>query len=178
MTINWRKEMAVDESVIDEDHKLLIEIVNTFEAAIDRKLAPETVDQGLKLLKHYTVEHFRREEELQRSVQYPFYDAHAREHRDVIKKLDGIIAHRRSAASRADIVDVAREILALLKDWLVNHIIQSDLRMRPYVAQMKAHHQAMRSLRQQPNPCAPARPNVQAAPLSASLIPPRRTSAA
>ena len=171
MSIQWRKEMAVDESVIDEDHKLLIEIVNSFEAAISRKLAPETIDQGLKLLKHYTVEHFRREEELQRAAQYPFFDAHAREHRDVIKKLDNIVAHRRAAATRADISDVAKEIINLLKDWLVNHIIQSDLRMRPYVAQMKNHRQTMRSLKQQNNPCAPARPNVQAAPLSSPTAP-------
>ncbi|MEI6557347.1 MAG: bacteriohemerythrin [Rhodospirillaceae bacterium] len=178
MTIQWRKEMAVDDSVIDEDHKLLIEIVNTFEAAINRKLAADTIDQGLKLLKHYTVEHFRREEELQRSAQYPFFEAHAREHRDVIKKLDGIIAHRRTAANRADISVVAREIIDLLKDWLVHHIIQSDLRMRPYVAQMKAHRQTMRSLKQPSSPCAPARPNVQAAPLSSPLSPTKRFSAA
>ena len=176
MSIQWRKEMAVDESVIDEDHKLLIEIVNSFEAAISRKLAPETIDQGLKLLKHYTVEHFRREEELQRAAQYPFFDAHAREHRDVIKKLDNIVAHRRAAATRADISDVAKEIINLLKDWLVNHIIQSDLRMRPYVAQMKNLRQTMRSLKQQNNPCAPARPNVQAAPLSSPTAPATTTT--
>lgn len=158
MTIQWRKEMTVDESVIDEDHKLLIEIVNTFEAALNRKLSTETIDQGLKLLKHYAVEHFRREEELQRAVQYPFLDAHCREHRDLVKKLDAIVAHRRAASSRADIADLAKEIVTLVKEWLVSHILQTDLRMRPYVAQMKPHRQKLKSLGQQSAtaPCAPA----------------------
>lgn len=157
MTIQWRKEMTVDESVIDEDHKLLIEIVNTFEMALNRKISPETVDQGLKLLKHYAIEHFRREEELQRAVQYPFLDAHCREHRDLIKRLDSIIAHRKTAATRSDIVEVAQQIVALVKEWLVYHILQTDLRMRPYVAEMKPHRQKFRALRTAaPPPCAPA----------------------
>ena len=171
MSIQWRKEMAVDDSVIDEDHKLLIEIVNTFEAAISRKLAPETIDQGLKLLKHYTVEHFRREEELQRAAQYPFFVAHAHEHRDVIKKLDAIAAHRQSAATKADIAVVAKEVIDLLKDWLVHHIIQSDMRMRPYVAEMMIHRQSMRSLKHSSNPCAPTQGGtLHAAPLSSAAV--------
>jgi len=159
MAIQWRQEMAIDDSVIDEDHKLLIEIVNTFEVALSRKLAPATVDQGLKLLKHYALEHFRREEELQRSVQFPFADAHAREHRDLVKKLGSIIAHRTAAHSRVDIADVTREILDLLKEWLVSHILQTDLRMRPYVAQMKPYRQKLGSLRSQSAtaPCAPSK---------------------
>jgi len=160
MTIQWRQEMAIDDSVIDEDHKLLIEIVNTFEVALSRKLAPETIDQGLKLLKHYALEHFKREEELQRAVQYPFFEAHSREHRDLVKKLGAIIAHRTAAHSKIDMADVAKEILDLLKEWLVCHILQTDLRMRPYVAQMKPYRQKMGSLRGRQSataPCAPSK---------------------
>jgi len=176
MTIQWRKEMTVDESVIDEDHKLLIEIVNTFEVALGRKIAPETIDQGLKLLKHYAIEHFRREEELQRAVQYPFLDAHCREHRDLVKRLDAIATHRRAATTRGDIVEVATEIVTLIKEWLVHHILQTDLRMRPYVAAMKPHRQKMKSLGQHSAtaPCAPAAPVGGGAPPA----PAKRPSAA
>ena len=159
MGIQCRQDMAIDESVIDEDHKLLIEIVNTFEVALTRKLAPQTVDHGLKLLRHYALEHFRREEELQRAVQYPFAEAHAREHRDLVKKLGAIIAHRTAAASKVDIAEVATEILDLLKEWLVCHILQTDLRMRPYVAEMKPYRQKLGSLRNHSAkaPCAPSK---------------------
>ena len=38
MPIQWRKEMAVDEATIDEDHRFLIDIVNKFEVAISVSL--------------------------------------------------------------------------------------------------------------------------------------------
>ena len=146
MAVHWRKEMSVDDSVIDEDHKLLICLVNDFETLINRKLTMVALDRSLTLLKHYAIEHFRREEGLQRAVQYPFYQAHACEHRDLIKKLDVIIAHRRTAESDYNLAVVAREILELLKEWLISHILHTDLRMKHYVARMKPYRQRMATL--------------------------------
>ena len=143
MPIQWRKEMAVDEAIIDEDHRFLIDIVNKFEAAVSRKCDKATIDIGLKSLKHYSLEHFKREEDLQRAAQYTFCDAHSHEHRDLIKKLDAIIAHYRSASTGTDVESVSKELGELLRDWLVKHIIQSDLRMRPFVAKMKARRENM-----------------------------------
>ena len=152
MTILWRREMAVDGSVIDEDHKLLIEFINSFELTLTRKPGPGDIERSLRVLKDYAAEHFGREEELQRVSQYPFYDAHAREHRDLIKKLDGIIDHHKMAASRSDVSTVTNELIGLLKDWLVHHIIQSDLRMRPYVEKMKGRCQTMPALKRTGRP--------------------------
>ncbi len=146
MAIQWRKEMSVDGSIIDEDHKALIDLVNAFEAIINQKPTMRALDQSLSRLMLYSVEHFKGEEELQRAVHYPFHQAHAREHYDLVKKLEAIIAHRGAAQSGYDITVVARETLELLKEWLVSHILHTDLRMRPYVAQMKPYRQSMTTL--------------------------------
>jgi len=137
------KEMAVDKVIIDEDHRFLIDIVNKFEVALSRRYDKGTIEIGLKSLKHYSLEHFKREEELQRAAQYTFCDAHSHEHRDLIKKLDAITAHYRSVSTGTDIESVSKELSELLRDWLVKHIIQSDLRMRPFVAKMKARREGM-----------------------------------
>ena len=147
MAIQWRKEMVVDEAIIDEDHKFLIDIVNNFEAALNRRVDKITIEDGLKALKHYSLQHFKREEELQRLAQYTFCDAHAHEHKDLIKKLDAIADHYQKSSSATDVVSVSKEISDLLRDWLVKHIIQSDLRMLPFVAKMKAHRQNMPSMK-------------------------------
>ena len=147
MPIQWRKEMAVDEAIIDEDHRFLIDIVNKFEAAISRRCDKCTIDVGLKSLKHYSLEHFKREEDLQRAAQYTFYDAHSHEHRDLIKKLDGIIVRYHSASTGTDVEFVSKELSELLRDWLVKHIIQSDLRMRPFVTKMKVRREKMSPMR-------------------------------
>ena len=59
MAIQWRKEMVVDEAIIDEDHKFLIDIVNNFEAALNRRVDKITIEDGLKALKHYSLQHFK-----------------------------------------------------------------------------------------------------------------------
>jgi hemerythrin len=138
--------MSVDDSVIDDDHKVLIDLVNAIEGAVNKKLTVAALDRSLMLLKHYALEHFKREEALQRAVHYPFYQAHACEHRDLVKRLEAIIAHRGAAQSGYEITVVAREILDLLKEWLIEHILHTDLRMRPYVAQMRPYRQRMTTL--------------------------------
>ncbi len=150
MPVQWRKEMAVDDALIDEDHKLLIEQVNNFEVMIRDKVTRESIEWSLERLKHYAVEHFRREEELQRAIQYPFYQAHAHEHRDLVKKLVGIIAHCTAVAHADEVPKVADETFGLLKEWLISHILHTDLRMRPYVTRMKPHLQRMAALRDSP----------------------------
>ncbi len=149
MPILWRKEMSVDASTIDDDHKLLIDLINSFEAVINQNPTIAALDRHLLQLRHYSIEHFKREEALQRAVHYPFYQAHAREHSDLVNRLETIIAHRTAARSGRDLTVVSREILALLKEWLVEHILRTDLRMRPYVAQMKAHQRKMAALTDQ-----------------------------
>ena len=67
----------------------------------------------------------------------------------MVNRLETIIAHRSAARSGRDLTVVSREILALLKEWLVEHILRTDLRMRPYVAQMKAHQRKMAALMDQ-----------------------------
>ncbi len=146
MPIQWRKEMSVDSAAIDEDHRLLIDLVNAVETVIEQKTTVADLDRSLLRLRHYSLEHFKREEALQRSVHYPFHQAHAREHADLVNRLEAIIARRSAARSGRDMTLVAQEILVLLKEWLINHILHADLRMRPYVSQMKAHHQRLAAL--------------------------------
>ena len=133
MPIEWRTEMTVDNGIIDDDHKFLIKTINTFETVINKKMDYLIVNKGLKLLKHYTIVHFQREEELQLHAQYLYYDAHIKEHKDLIKKLDTIIIKY----EKNETIN-SKFIMEFLKDWLIEHIINSDLRMKPYVSKMRS----------------------------------------
>ena len=129
--------MAIDGSVIDEDHMVLIELINAFEELINRKI---TIDETISIftaLKKYAAEHFRREEKLMRLIHYPFYDAHVHEHQDIINKLDQLYYSVKAAKLNSDIIPIIRNIVDSLHDWFINHTIQCDLRMRTYVEEMK-----------------------------------------
>ena len=134
MPIQWRNELSIDKGFIDRDHQHLIEIVNRFEREIESEDGKTTLLHALGDLKLYVREHFRREEVFQEEVCYPFRARHAAEHRELECRLDTVITHFKAAVARGAYKPVAREAAGLLRDWLVEHIIKSDLRLRDHIA--------------------------------------------
>jgi len=130
--------MCVGEETIDADHKHLVDLINAFEVAISGTIDHKKVARVLLGLVEYTGEHFAREEELQLAIRYPYYESHRRSHRDVLKKLSEIVAEYTKAGNGPGRDRMVRDLANFLKEWLVDHIIQSDLRMKPYVLQMQA----------------------------------------
>jgi len=137
MAIAWRKEMAVDGGAIDDDHRTLIDIVNEFGATDFTVTGLELLHTILDELDEYTKIHFAREEQLQAAVLYPYRDAHHHEHQELIHRLASI-RNMLGAASIGNSAarQVQVEMSALLHDWLVEHIIKSDLRMAPNAGAM------------------------------------------
>jgi len=147
MAISWRDELAVDAGVIDDDHKHLIEIVNQFTDLVAGSFQRQALLAVARELWEYTHVHFQREEELQRRVQYPFLVAHKHEHEDLMRRLEMILDELYDAGSIHRMQTIGRELAELLKRWLVDHIIHSDRRMRPYVEQMRQHAAQMNRLK-------------------------------
>lgn len=141
MSIAWRDAMSVGDATVDADHKHLIDLINAFETAIQGDIDHKRVARVLLGLVEYTGQHFAREEELQLSIRYPYHDSHRRAHRDVLKQLSGIVSEYTVAPDGPERDAMIRTLSTFLKEWLVDHIIQSDLRMKPYVAQMQRMQQ-------------------------------------
>lgn len=119
--------------MIDDGHKRLIDMMNQFEDAVGKNpVDHQTVREVLLGLVDYTREYFSHEEELQRSIHYPFYASHCRAHREVLRKLATIFAAY-AQAQGAERNHIIRGITDFLKEWLVDHIIREDLRMKPYI---------------------------------------------
>lgn len=138
MSIAWRDAMSVGEEMVDSDHKHLLDLINAFEIAIAGKIDHKKVARVLLGLVEYTGEHFAREEELQLAIRYPYHESHRRAHRDVLRKLSDIVGEYTKATEGPVRDRMVRDLANFLKEWLVDHIIQSDLRMKPYVLQMQA----------------------------------------
>lgn len=138
MSITWREAMEVGDASVDADHKHLVDLINDFEVAIKGKINHKQIAKVLLELVDYTGEHFKREEELQLKVRYPYYDSHRRSHRDVLKHLTeymGVYVATPLGPQRDAMI---RDLAGFLREWLVDHIIQSDLRMKPFVQHMQA----------------------------------------
>lgn len=149
MSIEWRQSMCVGEPTVDADHKHLVDLINDFEVAISGKIDHRLVVRVLIGLVEYTGQHFAREEEIQMKIRYPFFESHRKQHRDVLKKLQHVL-HEYSEAHGEIRDSMIRELTKFLKEWLVDHIIESDLRMKPYVLKMQNEQKEAAKRRRRP----------------------------
>ncbi|HIJ37839.1 MAG TPA: hemerythrin family protein [Rhodospirillaceae bacterium] len=124
--------MSVGIEEIDSDHQHLISIINEF--ITTAKENSGVVDQAtlkniLDKLKKYTAEHFAREEEMQKKVQYLGLEDNQRQHAILTKTLyefiDNFFGGR--LGNQAEATD---KINAFLRRWLVDHIVKTDMKMR------------------------------------------------
>ncbi len=129
MAIQWRDSMSVSNTKIDEDHKRLIGFLNSMEKHLENPEDTVPILKTLAQLKIYTIEHFQREEILQLRVRYPKAAEHKRIHQSLVKELDAIIVSVKAKGGAATKTD---EISTLLRNWLINHVLQEDLPMKPY----------------------------------------------
>lgn len=169
MKIQWRDEMAIDHGLIDNDHKYLISIMNEFCETDPGDGSPDHLVSILSKLNSYTTIHFRREEALQRAAHYSYVDAHHHEHGDLLRALYGInqslFSLNAPVAEDPEDIDMPpgapdpatpagrvfrahRRVAKFLHHWLIDHIIKSDLRMKPYAEAMAPTARGMKPLKQ------------------------------
>lgn len=112
----WSDNLSVDIDLIDDQHKVLIQLINDS----SQMILDQDFDKGREVLRElhkYTDTHFSEEEELFRRSSYPHVDKHLKEHIFFIKKLDDFEQN----ISNNDI-SVSLNILEFLKNWLFYHI--------------------------------------------------------
>jgi hemerythrin len=126
MNIEWRDQLSVGNDLIDDDHKSLIEIINQAGKALKQKnLAVLT--EALDSLQHYSALHFTLEEQIARAVGYDKSDTLHESHGSLLERLSQL---KHEIGTEWD--DVASEHFgALLRDWLINHVIKEDMLMKP-----------------------------------------------
>jgi pilus assembly protein FimV len=126
--IQWKDSLSVGVSAIDEDHKVLVDLINQLHQAVGGVEERPVVGSVINSLVDYTVYHFSREERVQAAAGYPGLPEHHRLHEDL--KATALDYQRRYQADPAS-VDV-NELHAFLRRWLVQHIMQEDKAFAPY----------------------------------------------
>lgn len=119
--VNWTDELSVHVSVIDEQHKKLVGILNDIYDAMQLGQGAAIVSKILDNLVEYTIVHFSAEEKYMKEFNFKEYAAHKLEHEnlvDQVKKFQADLA--------AGKVFISIEIMNFLRDWLSNHILVTD----------------------------------------------------
>lgn len=124
----WSRTLSVGMPAIDEQHHWLVDTMND----LHTELASHEPDRAvigkvLEGLMDYTVNHFVAEEVLFQRYGYPHAAAHKALHDQFTKKVMHMLTEHEGGRS------LGGEVVELLKEWLVKHIMGADKVYVPYL---------------------------------------------
>lgn len=136
MPIVWRDALSVDRGAIDDDHRQLIELINSVERTVTEDRSLRELQGNLDQLDRYTRQHFSREEEIMIACRYTRYDEHKVFHLKLMEELAEVakpiraIGNGDAATGKSLPGDDIAKLAELLRHWLLDHIIKEDLKLK------------------------------------------------
>ena len=129
LKVEWSDAIATGHLATDNQHKMLVDIINELAEAIETEQTASKMGKILNLLQYYTEWHFEREELCMERVQCPMKEKNKSAHCLFLKKLRQFKTDYRTTPSH----EFARKLYAELVDWLVGHIQGIDAAgLKPY----------------------------------------------
>lgn len=126
--IEWSDDLSIGIPEIDEQHKVLVELLNNLHSAIVHRKAKDEIGETLDHLIEYTRVHFATEESVMNLFKYPEFEEHRKEHQKLIDEVADL-KQRYDAGTQ----NLTMELLHFLKTWLQNHIIYSDKKAGDFI---------------------------------------------
>ncbi len=126
--LEWDSSFSVNVELIDEQHKMLVQMINNLYHAMQWGKGNEELSKLINQMSVYAAMHFAREEHYFDTLGYPEAEEHKKEH---------LYFENQVAQFEQDFnagkQDVTQDILDFLSRWLVNHIKGSDKKFGPFL---------------------------------------------
>ncbi len=122
------ESLLVGFDAIDDDHKKLVALVNQLHNAVAKGLGKISVMEKLDELVDYTAWHFRHEERLMQTNDYPHLERHQIKHKALIAQVQEI-----QEQFKADDLNAPGKLNRLIKNWLINHILKVDNKLADFL---------------------------------------------
>lgn len=126
----WNNTYSVGIANIDKQHMSLFDSLNELHNAMLQGKAKEVTGTLIRNLLTYTRDHFSAEEAMLAKASYPDLAKHRRRHADFTTQISGFLDRFEKGDSSLNI-----DLVAVLRDWLANHIMKEDFAYRPCVSQ-------------------------------------------
>ncbi len=127
--MKWRPDFNLGIEEIDEQHKKIVELINTLNEAFMKNEARGKLSTILEEMTRYADYHFQTEEKLFSQYHYPFTHEHMNLHENFRKKVVQFTEQFEQGHP------VTFRVLGFLRKWLTNHILDVD---REYVDIVRA----------------------------------------
>ena len=169
MSIIWRKKMSVGNSIIDDQHRYLLCLMNTIELALRDAANKEILKSAIEQLFEYTAYHFDFEERVQAKMKFPRLMDHKIEHQRILADLKVIKAQLDNLlhsdnfdnaveeAANKEITDSEinalleedlgsekrvldlNQLTALVRHWVIDHVLGDDMKMKPFLSKLPSN---------------------------------------
>lgn len=136
MAILWRKEMSVGNDLIDQDHRYLICLFNSIELILSEEGLHNELPFYFAQLLEYTRFHFGREEKIQLKSNYAGYLMHKERHQRIIERLNEVNQELQNGKK-----EIRDDLLALIREWIVDHLVKTDIEMGPHLRKFPPNYQ-------------------------------------
>ena len=118
--VRWSQQYALGLDEIDEQHRVLIVLINDIWKAIVKREEKTKLFELVGELERYTIAHFAAEEAFMRVTDYPGFAQHKVEHQKFVDR----VAKERQLAVEQGVLSL--DLMYFLRDWLIDHILMSD----------------------------------------------------
>lgn len=125
--VEWSDVLSVGIEEIDDQHKVLVDLVNEMHDAIHQRHGSDVVKEILSKLADYTRIHFAVEESLMRILAYPEYEEHKTQHEELLHTVQDLQEKVETGKTA-----IGFELMHFLKIWLTRHIMESDQKYSTY----------------------------------------------
>jgi hemerythrin-like metal-binding protein len=120
--IEWNDKLSVGVDSIDNQHKILVKIINELFDSYFNHYDGTTSIRTMSKLMVYIHEHFKYEEELFDKYQWPQRNAHKNTHAILTKK----VLDLKAQLDKDHDMENSLKLMELLKEWLAEHILVED----------------------------------------------------
>ena len=126
--INWQPSFSVNVKEIDQQHQLLVNMINDLYDAMNSGKEKEELQKLINRLNVYAAMHFAKEEHYFDLFAYPEGELHKKEHNDFEDEVSKFESDFIKGSQ-----SLSMEIMNFLSNWLVEHIKGSDKKFGPFL---------------------------------------------
>ncbi len=128
----WKPEYALGHFQIDDEHRKLFRLANKMLLISSARATDQDIRAAIKTLSDYTKIHFRNEENLMKSINYPKLEEHRAAHERIIDQINRFM----------DIGSSPQRQVELLKEtinnWISEHTTAQDLEVARFIANRRS----------------------------------------
>jgi len=128
--IKWRDEFSVGVDAMDAEHKTIVRMINELNESMKNRSSDQEMGRIFRNLISYTQTHFASEERYMESIGYPGLESQRSEHAGLVRELAQL-----AREFKAGKLVIGKKLMGFLKDWLTNHILESDMKYAAFAKQ-------------------------------------------